>query len=109
MTHQHGSSVLSFLAKPFLIILLLAGIFGMVRLRSGIMSVEYEIGSLEHQMAEAADDAQLLKAELAALLSIRQVDERRISLAFPDRKRVIYVKRDEGGAPYTASLNREGR
>lgn len=107
--HPHRSGVLSFLAKPFLILLLLVGIFGMVRLRSGIMSVEYEIGSLEQQMMEAANDAQLLKAELASLLSIKQVDARRISLDFPDRKRVIYVKRDEGGAPYRASLNRGER
>lgn len=104
MIYPRRKSMLSSLMKPFLALIILVGIFGLVRLRSSITTIEYEIGALEGKKVEALKEAQSLRAELASLLSIRQVDDRKMSLVFPDRGRVFYVKRDEGGIPQTASL-----
>jgi hypothetical protein len=105
--YHRRTHVLVSLLKPVLVFLLLAGVFGLVWLRSSIISIEYAIGDMERQKAAAIVEAQLLSAELSALMSIREVDERKLALAFPDRQRVIYVKRDRGGGPYTASFTGE--
>jgi hypothetical protein len=91
------------LAMPMLAILLLVSVFGMVWLRSSIMSVEYRIGALEAQRAEALRERNVLAADLASLLSLEEVEERRMALVFPDRRNVFYVKRDAEGAPQVAS------
>lgn len=101
--------MIHWLLRPLLVCLLLVGIFGIVGLRSRILSLEYEIGAMERHKAGALKEVQALRADLASLLSIKEVDERKISLVFPDRKKVIYVKRDLGGVPHTASLKGKGR
>jgi hypothetical protein len=106
MYHRRRNVLVSLL-KPVLVFILLTGVFGLVWLRSSIISIEYDIGDLERQKAATIAEAQLLRAELSALTSIREVEERRLALAFPDRQRVIYVKRDHGGGPYTASFTGE--
>ena len=95
---------LSYLIAPVLCLMLLSGIFGLVRLRSSVISIEYRIGSLERQKAEALKRQKVLAAELASLLSIQEVGNRDIALVFPDRQKVFYVNRDTGGVPYSASL-----
>lgn len=81
------------------------GVFGLVWLRSSVISLEYHIGRMEKQKLEALKQKRAFEADLAALLSIRQVEDG--NLVFPDRKRVFYVKRDKGGIPYAASLRRD--
>jgi hypothetical protein len=95
---------LSFLITPVLCLLLLSGIFGLVRLRSSVISIEYRIGSLERHKAEALKQQKVLAAQLAALHSIQEVGNRDIALVFPDRQKVFYVNRDTGGIPYSAAL-----
>lgn len=82
-------------------------IFSLVWLRSSIVSLEYRIGEMEMNKAEVLKEKKALAAELAALISIQQVENRKAELVFPDRQRVVYVKRDDGGIPYTTSLRRD--
>ncbi|MGD8352372.1 MAG: hypothetical protein PVG55_05205 [Nitrospirota bacterium] len=102
--YRRSRSVFSRLAVPLLVVSLFAGIFGMVWLRSQITSMEYRMGILEREKVEALREEKALYAEMSSLLSIEQVARNGMSLEFPDRQRVIYVKRDKGGVPYTASL-----
>lgn len=97
-------SVLSYIFIPFLCFILLAGIFSLVRLRSRIVSVEYSIGELERQKLEALKDIKAFEAERAALLSVGQLAD--MGFGSPDRKKVIYVKRDTGVSPYVAALRK---
>jgi hypothetical protein len=86
----------------------MAGFFGLVKLRSSVVSVEYNIGALEQKKDEALRERKLLVAELASLRSIQVVDAREMALAFPDRQKVFYVKRADGGVPsYTVSLRED--
>lgn len=107
MIYPRHRTVVSYLGIPFLWVLLLMSIFSLVWLRSSIVSLEYHIGEMEMKRTEALKEKKTLAAELASLISIQQVEKRKVALVFPDRQKVVYVKRDEGGIPYTASLVRE--
>jgi hypothetical protein len=96
------------MAAPLLGVLVFMGIFGMVWLRSEIISTEYAIGRLENRMEEAIKEKQQLEAVLSSAMSIREVDQRGLGLNFPDRQRVFYVLREDGGLGQMASL-KEGR
>ncbi len=105
MSHyRRPRSIFSHFAAPLLFVSLFAGIFGMVWLRSQITSMEYRIGMLEREKVEVLKEAKALYAEMSSLLSIEQVASNGTGLEFPDRQRIIFVKRDKGGVPYTASL-----
>lgn len=102
--YRRRRSIFSRLAAPLLFVLLFSGVFGLVWLRSQITSMEYRIGMIEREKMEALKEEKALYAEMSSLLSIEQVAKSDAGLQFPDRQRVIYVKRDKGGVPYTASL-----
>lgn len=95
------------LMVPVLALVVVAGLFGLVWLRSQITSAEYRIGKLEAEKQESTRQEKVLYARMSSMLSIQQVSLRGLDLTFPDRTRVIYVKRDEGGKPYAASLKGE--
>jgi hypothetical protein len=94
------------MAAPVLGVLVFMGIFGMVWLRSEIISTEYAIGKLESRMEEAIKEKQKLEAVLSSVMSIREVGQRGLGLNFPDRQKVFYVLREEGVIGQTASLKK---
>jgi hypothetical protein len=95
------------LTTPLLLVLLCVNIFGLVWLRSQITSTEYRIGQLQREKVEALKEEKFLYAKMSSMFSIQQVTTRGLELRFPDRQKVVYVKRDKGGVPYTASLSTE--
>jgi len=85
----------------------LFGIFSIVWLRSSVRTVEYNIASLENKRLEILKERKMLMAEKASLQSVQNVKntgEGKLGLVFPDRVKVIYVKKEGGSAPYRASL-----
>jgi hypothetical protein len=101
-------SMASCFLKPLFVVFLLGGIFGIVWLRSSILTMEYTIGELECKKMERLREAKMLLAEKAMLLSMQKVEKtavRSLGLVFPDRTRVVYVK---GGAqgPLKASFEK---
>lgn len=112
MTHVNRSGIFSFFLVPLSIALILFGIFSIVWLRSSVRTAEYSISALDHRRMEILRDRKTLMAEKAGLLSIQSVKskgspERLGALVFPDRIKVVYVKKDGKSAPFKASL--EGR
>ncbi|MEW6215169.1 MAG: hypothetical protein AB1478_08215 [Nitrospirota bacterium] len=101
--------MLSFILKPLFITLLLFGVFCIVWLRSNVVTLEYNLGDLEKKRIECLKERKMLRAEKASLLSFERVNaslSRNYGFVFPDRVRVIYVKRQKGSQPYKASLKR---
>lgn len=99
-------NMLSYLYIPFLVAVLLIGVFFLVRLRSGVISMEYRIGEMEAEKKEALRMRKTLEARMVSMASVGYLESS--GLLFPsDRKRVFYVKRDGGALPYTASLRRD--
>lgn len=110
MIKTHQRNVFSFFFVPFCVLVFLFGIFVIVWLRSGVRTVEYSISMLDNQRKEILKERKLLMAEKASLLSIQNIKSRsdgKLSMVFPDRMQVIYVKKDSLGTPHTASY--EGR
>jgi len=108
MIRQYRGSAMVRMAAPVLGALIFMGIFGMVWLRSEIISTEYAIGRLESRMEEALKEKQQLEAMLSSAMSIQEVGQRGMGLNFPDRQKVFYVLREQGVIGQTASL-KEGR
>lgn len=99
---------MSYLIKPSLIVFILLGIFSLVWLRSSIIAVEYEIGTLDAEKAKAVRQKKALIAKRASALSMGEIGSRGMKLAgmgYPDRKRVVYVKKEVWG---TYSLSAQG-
>jgi len=105
--YRRQRSIYSRLAVPVLFAVLFACIFGLVSLRSRTISMEYRIGHLEREKAEALKEEKTLYAQMSSLLSIQEVAKVDSGLQFPDRQRVVYVRRDKGDVPYKASLRTE--
>ncbi|MDO8747386.1 MAG: hypothetical protein Q7J70_06980, partial [Thermodesulfovibrionales bacterium] len=73
-------------------------------------TAEYSIAALDHRRMEILRDRKTLMAEKAGLLSIQSVKSKgsgKLALVFPDRIKVVYVKKDGKNTPFKASL--EGR
>lgn len=92
--YQRKRSLCMCLLMPFMALLVVAGIFGIVRIGSGIRSLEYEIGELEAKRVASQKETTALEAQLSSLLSINRVDTQKLGLAFPERTSVVFVKHD---------------
>jgi hypothetical protein len=100
-------SVLLYLIKPFFILVILFGIFGIIWLRSSIISMEYTISELENKKMDRMRDAKMLMAEEASLLSTQKIEKvamRNLGLTVTDRTRVVYVRSGNNG-PSRASVD----
>jgi len=103
-------SMASCFLKPLFVVFFLGGIFGIVWLRSSILTMEYSISELECRKMERLREAKMLLAERAMLLSMQKIEKtavRSLGLVFPDRTRVVYVKGAAQG-PLKASFEKNG-
>lgn len=117
MIRGKDGSMLTVLCKPLCIILLVIGLFALVWLRSNIVQSSYEIRKLEESRMESLKNMNVLLAERARLMSLEYIDEslrknnknKKIyaqrRYVFPDRVRVVQVKRSRGAEPYKATLD----
>lgn len=106
MSFVRQRSLMSYLVVPLLASVLSAGFFGIVWLRSNIVSTEYRISELENGKMERMRETKMLMAERASVLSMKKAEKRivtELGLAFPDRKKVLYVDIRKTG-PQRASV-----
>jgi len=100
------------LLKPLSIMLLLFSIFGTVWLRSGIVSLEYRLSRLENKKKELMRDTKVLLAERANLLSVERFEKVAMDgtgFTFPDRVKVVFVKKANEQEPRKAALLTRGK
>ncbi len=93
--------------KPVSLLLLLFLIFGVVWLRSSVVSLEYSLSDLERKRSELVRETMVLTAEQANILNIgkiQNVASNGTCFGFPDRVRVVYVKTSGERDSYRASL-----
>jgi len=103
-------NIVSFILKPLCIALLLFGVFGLVYLRSSVLTLEYTLGDLEKKKMDYLRERKMLLAQKTSLLSFEKVEasfSNSSGFVFPDRIRVIHVKKQKGSLPYKASLERK--
>ena len=103
-------SMTFFLFRYSCIALLLVGLFSLVWLKSRVLNVEYNIGVLEKMKADHIKERRLLLAEKAGLQSLERLEAAAMasnSFIFPDRVKVIHVKKQKGSLPHKASLEKK--
>ncbi len=94
--------------KPASLLMLLFMIFGIVWLRSSVVSLEYSLSILEAKKSELMREKKVLAAEQANLLYIgrlQSVASNGTGFEFPDRVRVVYVKSSRKNDIYKASFD----
>ncbi|MGQ9569371.1 MAG: hypothetical protein ACUVUQ_00735 [Thermodesulfovibrionales bacterium] len=100
-------NIFFFLLKPLCIAILLFAHFGLVWLKSNVISLEYDISSLEKKKEECLKERKILFAEKANLQSFEVINSSMsedYGFVFPDRVKVIHVKRQRGPSPYRVSM-----
>ena len=106
MIYVRRRSMVSYIVAPLSVALLLCGIFGIVWLRSNLISLEYGISELEKKRLDNLRETKMLIAEKSALLSLQKVEKTaalNLGLVFPNRTKVVAVKEKDSG-PIRASL-----
>lgn len=116
MIRSRSGGILSLFLKPLLILLVIVAMFGLVRLRSAVVAVNYEIRNLEEKKAEGLKNMKLLLAERSKYASLENLaasfSESAVNTKggpggenlFGNRIRVIHIRRGAGPQPYRASL-----
>jgi hypothetical protein len=106
---RRGGNIMSLMLKPLCIVLLLFAQFGLVWLKSNVITLEYNISTLEKKNAECLKERKILFVEKAGLQSFESVESSmsgNYGFVFPDRIKVIHVKTQKGPLPYKVSLKR---
>jgi len=106
---SRSGNIMSLMLKPLCIVLLLFALFGLVWLKANVVTLEYNISDLEKKKAECLKERKILFAEKAGLQSFESIESSLsgdYGFVFPDRVKVIHVKRQKGSLPYKASLER---
>ncbi len=104
---QRRSSRLSIVWKSAAIVCAVFLVFIVVWMRSGVVSLEYQLSSLEHKKNELMKEGKVLGAERASLLAVKRFETVASAdghLVFPDRTKVVFVKNGRQGTTYSASF-----
>jgi hypothetical protein len=105
----NSRNMISFICNVLFIILLIFGVFGLVYLKSSVMKLEYCLGDLEKTKMNYLRERKMLLAEKTRFLSLAKFEAspgRTYGFVFPDRIRVIHVKKQKESLPYKASLEK---
>ena len=73
MMRRPYNDFLEFMYKPLCIIILLFGLFSMVWLRSGVVSISYDLRNLEEKKMEALKDMKMLLADRSKVISLANI------------------------------------
>jgi len=120
MMRRSSNDFLGFIYKPLCIVILFFGLFGLVWLRAGVVSISYDLRNLEEKKMEALKDMKMLLADRSKVISLANIsstlqgqgqrqdngDYKRVSsgYVFTDRVKVIHVKKRTVPETFKASL-----
>ncbi len=107
MIYRKRRSLLVPAVKALLCVLPFFLVFSIIWLRSNVTAFEYELGQLQKQKASLIEERRELiakRARMASMQKIQYVASKKMGLAYPDRKRIFFVKTDRGPTPYRAGL-----
>jgi cell division protein FtsL len=82
------------------------GVFALIWLRTAIVSLEYELTTLQNQKAELMREEKLMAAEKANVYSIEKIEKvaiKRLGMKLPERDKIVFVKKITGAGPYKVS------
>lgn len=119
MRTRADGNIVSLFYKPLCVLLMLAGLFSLIWLRSSIVSMTYSLRDLEERTMDARKDMKILLAERSSLMSVSKVtaslnepfrntvsgvSPADNSYVTPDRTRVVMVQKNRTAEARKASL-----
>jgi hypothetical protein len=116
MMRRANNDIWSFIYKPLCVVIMLCGLFSLVWLRSSVVTIAYDLRTLEEKKLESLKDMKMLLADRSRVISLANIgssfekkgkgDYKYVSggFVFPDRVKVIHVKGRKGPEAYKASL-----
>lgn len=105
MKHCKQSRLVSVL-RPLSVLALICAIFSLVWIRSGVVSLEYKLSSLDKKKQTLLRENKLLAAERANLMSVERFETAAAGgFSMPDRIRVVHVGKRAVTETRTASLS----
>lgn len=107
--NYRGRRLSASVLKTLLIILPVFLLFSVIWLRSNLVAIEYDMGQLQLQKARLINDRRELavkRAELASAKKVEYIAADSMGLKYPNRRRVVYLKRGRETGAYTAGLSR---
>jgi len=90
-----------------MIVALVLLVFSVVWIRSSVVSLEYQLSSLEIKKKELMREAKTLGAQRAGLVTLKRLETVASAdggLMFPDRMKVVYVKNQRDRGAMTAAF-----
>lgn len=106
MRRRRGSRLVP-VGKIAAIVVIVMLVFSVVWIRSSVVSLEYQLGSLEIKKKTLMREAKTLAAQRTGLLSLKRfegVASADGGLQFPDRMKVVYVKNQRDRGALTAAF-----
>jgi len=85
-------------------------VFFIVWLRSNLVALEYELGQYQKLKDKLIEENRLLilqKEKLTSLKNIEYVATKKLGLSITKRKKVFYVKVEQGPKPYVAGFSED--
>ena len=95
------------LVKLGLTLYLIAGMFGLIGLKTAVVNLEYCIGDMNKQRVALMRKSRSLSAQRAGFYSSKMIENvaiKKLGMSLPDRQNVFYVKRETGASPYKVSM-----
>jgi cell division protein FtsL len=108
MIYRQRRRLSGLVVKAVLVVLPVFLLFSVVWLRSNLTALEYELGQLQLQKARLLNENRELIARKAELTSAKTIElraSREMGLAYPDRRKVFYIKTGYKPIPYTTGMN----
>ena len=96
--------------RPVVVILLFAGVFGLVYLRSNVTKLEYSLGELEKKKVHCLRDRKMLFAEKTSQLSFARLESSvndQEGFILPDRLKVVHISKQTRSLPQQVSLKQK--
>lgn len=94
------------IAKILCVVLVVGSLFGVIGLKSEVVSLRYSLGTMEKQKTQLMRDNKLLMAERARLTSIERFEKvsmKEAGFMIPDRRHVVAMKLQRSGDAYKAA------
>ena len=96
--------------RPLVVVLLFAGVFGLVYLRANVTKLEYGLGELEKKKVHCLRDQKMLFAEKTSQLSFARLEsspDDQEGFILPDRLQVVHITKESGSLSRYASLKQK--
>ncbi|MBI4826819.1 MAG: hypothetical protein HY807_10440 [Nitrospirae bacterium] len=97
------------LLKFSLFIYFVAGLFTLIWFRTQVVSLEYELGSLNQQKTSLMREQKLVTANRANFYSAQNIEATAVNvlgMSPPDRKNIFYVGRTEEAGLYKVAMEK---